>query len=616
MRINDSRIKHFTRLVAFIMAFCGGVSTAFHASYGQELYAPYAPTRAVVPTLAQLPTLGQAAYTMGLCHDSIRWYKRTKPFNKPLAQFGIARCQERLGQYEQAFKTLANLHTQKTLFQKQVNTLRGHVLLMLAEEAQLKMDIKKSEGYLRTFVTEHRNQREHGRYGYLMRQQATLKTHTSPQQEGLMPKKPLRVGVLLPLSGKMAPIGQGMEHAALMALFNQSQKHIELYPEDTQGTPQGAIAAFERAVNSGIDVALGPVLSDNVKAITPFASSAGIPVLAYSSDKSAAVAKKDIRLFSILPTQQARLMAQYAVEQKGLRVFSALVPNTPYGHTMLHAFKQELSRLGATFDRQAFFDPNTPDLNTPIRHLARIAEAEAELKKERDKLEKVFDLLASAMDDADLNRLEDLRKAEAQPLVKYQGLFVPAPAHAMPLISSQLAFYDSDGTQLQLLGTAQWHSEALTTQAQSYLRYGLYPTQPQQGLKAFADGFQNIFKTQPHPLGALAYDSVNLIAHLAKQGFEKGHDLDKHLQQLGTYHGVTGPYQLRNDGTLRHGYSIMQLRYKRGKLTPKEVDPAPFLLPSEAQVLKVSNRSHTFKEPEEPRTIKQPRRFFGGLFGH
>lgn len=587
-------------------------SPATGQDFSPRLDQPYLPARAFVPTLPQIPTLAEAAYKMEMCHDSIRWYEWVKSFNLPLAEFGTARCLERLGRYDAALERLDRLRAQDNRYSDQVSTLRGHLLLLLTEQAQLRGNLEQSERYLRTFFSEHRNQRNHDRYAYLMRQQATL---ANLQQGRSNPDfdQPLRVGLLLPLSGTMAPVGTSMEKAALLALYKQALPQLEVYPEDTKGTPDGTLAAFERALQSGVDIIMGPLLGNNVKAVARYADSANVPLLAFSSDTQALV-EDEVRLFSILPTEQARLMARYGVEQKGLRTFSALLPDNRYGRVMLEAFRDELERLGGTFDRHAFFTPGSADLNGPIRYLTRMAEAEKTLNDELEELEKVYELLASAMDDEDLQRLEELRKAEAQPIVQYQGLFIPASADAMPLISSQLAFYDSDGSQLQLLGSAQWDNTGLLAESQNYLANAIYPTTPNTEQKEFNSNFLGTYGSTPHPLAKLAYDSTNLIAHLTRQGLRRGENLEGKLLRLKAFHGATGPYQILRNGTLRHGYSLMRVRHRYGQSRAVEVSAPPYLLPPENAPLggirTESKRSLT------PQDSRRRGGFFGGIFGN
>ena len=56
----------------------------------------------------------------------------------------------------------------------------------------------------------------------------------------------IRVGLLLPLSGAAAPLGEDMLSAAQMALFDVGENDLVLLPRDTGGTATGARQAAQR----------------------------------------------------------------------------------------------------------------------------------------------------------------------------------------------------------------------------------------------------------------------------------------------------------------------------------------------------------------------------------
>lgn len=572
----------------------------------------YLPTRAFVPTIEQIQPMAEQAYSMGMYYDSLRMFRRLAPFNPELSRLGIAKSYERMGKYAKALEVLGELHLQDSAFREQARILRASLLLSMTELHQKKSDLKTSEDYLRTFVGEYKDELNSRRYVHLMRQQATLTGSLVPKALKADQTTPLRIGLLLPLSGSMAEIGQNMQQAALLSLFNQPMKHIELYPEDTQGTPAGAQAALERALQSGVDIVLGPLLSQNVKAIAPMADAADRPVIAYSSDRLVADGE-DVRLFSIIPTEQAELVARYAV-QHGYRSFSALMPEGPYGREMFRVFEAEVKRLGGTLDRHSFYDPSNPDLMKSIKYLTRIDEARAKLNKELRELEKQYELLADAMDDKALERLKQLRKADPQPIVNYQALFVPAPAKTLSLIASQLAFYDSDGSQVKLLGSSQWDSPDLLKNADRYMVGGWYPALAKGNEFVFEQQYKMIYGQRPHPLAGLAYDSVQLLSNFAENGLTRGHELSRFVRQSGGFYGVTGPYRFNLQGTLEHGYSLNQIGYRRGQARNIELVPSPTILPAAEAPLEPQYRDKRFREPEPPR--RKSRGFFESLFGN
>ena len=55
-----------------------------------------------------------------------------------------------------------------------------------------------------------------------------------------------RVALLLPLSGQQAPLGQALQQAAELALFEQNDRRVEFVPLDTGGNAMGAGDAARR----------------------------------------------------------------------------------------------------------------------------------------------------------------------------------------------------------------------------------------------------------------------------------------------------------------------------------------------------------------------------------
>src|SRR5712691_3988499 len=65
----------------------------------------------------------------------------------------------------------------------------------------------------------------------------------------LAPGEKAMLGLLLPLSGQNASLGQGMLDAAQMALFDIPNGRVALLPRDTRGTAEGAAAAAREALD-------------------------------------------------------------------------------------------------------------------------------------------------------------------------------------------------------------------------------------------------------------------------------------------------------------------------------------------------------------------------------
>ena len=158
------------------------------------------------------------------------------------------------------------------------------------------------------------------------------------------PDGPVKVAVLLPLSGPNAELGKAMLEAAQLALFTTGNDRLTLVPRDTSGTADGAAGAARSAIADGAKLILGPLLAAEVEAVKPVARDAKINVIAFST--ATQLAGGNVFLMGFLPRQEVAREVAFARES-GLSRFAALAPNTQYGRLMADALREAASAGGA-----------------------------------------------------------------------------------------------------------------------------------------------------------------------------------------------------------------------------------------------------------------------------
>src|SRR5689334_14649992 len=169
---------------------------------------------------------------------------------------------------------------------------------------------------------------------------------TTSQPEGQAVNAPaadgqVRIGLILPLSaqGNAGVAAQSMKNAAEMAIAEFKNPNIQLLVKDDGGTPQGAQAGAQQAINEGAEIIIGPLFAEAVRAVGATARPRGIPVIAFSTDVS--VAARGIYLLSFLPETDVKRIVDYAVS-RGKRSFAAMMPDSAYGAVVEATFQQEV----------------------------------------------------------------------------------------------------------------------------------------------------------------------------------------------------------------------------------------------------------------------------------
>ncbi|MFO1156792.1 MAG: penicillin-binding protein activator [Rhodospirillales bacterium] len=147
-----------------------------------------------------------------------------------------------------------------------------------------------------------------------------------PVMENVAPvEQPVKVALLLPLSGRLASLGKAMADAAQMALFDLADLRFQLLPLDDKGTAAGSVAAANDAIAQGAQMIIGPLLGASVSAVAPIAQAAGVPVVAFSSDRK--VAAPGVYIIGFTPDAEVQRVVDFAA-LGGLTRFALAAPNS------------------------------------------------------------------------------------------------------------------------------------------------------------------------------------------------------------------------------------------------------------------------------------------------
>ena len=176
----------------------------------------------------------------------------------------------------------------------------------------------------------------------------------------------IKVALLLPLSGKNAPLGQALLNAAQLAVFDVADQRFELMPRDTGSNDVAAEAAARDALASGAQLLIGPVFASNVNSVKPIAAAAGINMLALSTDT--ALADQNVFVMGFAPGAQIVREISYA-RARGLSRFAALLPKSAYGDLIGSAFQAGIGRSGGSIIDIESYDPARHDSETAIMSL-------------------------------------------------------------------------------------------------------------------------------------------------------------------------------------------------------------------------------------------------------
>jgi ABC-type branched-subunit amino acid transport system substrate-binding protein len=334
---------------------------------------------------------------------------------------------------------------------------------------------------------------------------------------------PVRVALLVPLSGKNANIGQAMLNAAQLALFDMGSNGFELIPADTHGTPAGAAAAAQKAAADGADLVLGPLFAEEVKAAKPVLAAANIPAVAFSTDWT--LADGNTYVFGFLPFQQVNRVVSYA-QSRNVNRLAVIAPNTEYANLVVSFLQRDGIR--------------------PVDTL-RYAPGQADISQQ-------VGAFAGRNKTADGGRTFD-------------ALLLPLGGESL---RSLTALLDQHGLrQGRLLGTGLWDDPGALSDP--LLTGGWFAAPDPRARHDFERRYQQTYGGQPLRLATLAYDATALAAVLARSD-DSGEPYSRSRMTAGRgFAGIDGVFRFRSDGLAERGLAVLEI----GGGAARVIDPAP-----------------------------------------
>ncbi len=371
----------------------------------------------------------------------------------------------------------------------------------------------------------------------------------------------VRVGLLLPLSGRAESLGQDMLRAAQMALFDAGQNSVVLLPKDTGGTAGGAELAAQELLNEGADLLIGPLFSQAVRAVTPVAQAADVRVLAFSNVTS--VADQGTYLLGFRPEEQVERVVQYAIDQ-GVEIFAGLAPDDAYGQTAMRALQRAVIEQGGLMGEVHYYPSNLEDPSSVVREIADYKERQAALESERRILEAMGeeDEVAQAV----LKQVESLDTFGEAP---FDAIMIADGGDRLRSVASLLTFYDIDPSDVQFLGTIRWQDDARVL-AEDALEGGWFAASSPEAFSTFEDRFNATFDRKPEQLASLAYDATALAVIVQRDLQDRRFDTISLTDREG-FAGATGLFRLQPDGLAQHGLAVLEV----ANSAIREIDPTP-----------------------------------------
>jgi len=375
--------------------------------------------------------------------------------------------------------------------------------------------------------------------------------------------KTIKIGAILPLTGKRAITGQQVLQGIQLAFNNLSsdeKKRIVLVVKDSGVKTNLEQGLEELAVDPSVIGVIGPVLSDNVRKIVPLLEKYDLPALTPTAS-SLGLTDLTPYIFRNAMTRpiQSRFLAEYAVNDLGLRRFVVFYPEANFGQEFKDAFMEEVESLGAEVVAAVSYKRSQNDFKPQILEIGGISDSQLKkltLKKLSESENKTKNKgnvpFSKPIIEQGLFNEDKIEGLKVSLELSYDAIFIPGFYDKVSLIIPQMVFYNID--QVTFLGTNGWNHADLIKVAGRYIKGkgvfsdGFYKESKKPEVQQFVTKFQTTFGDEPNMLSAQAYDSAKIFLNIAQTNVKNRLEFFTRLKKVERFFGASGTTTFTENG--------------------------------------------------------------------
>ncbi len=359
-------------------------------------------------------------------------------------------------------------------------------------------------------------------------------------------------GALLPLSGKYAVFGRRAQRGIELALKDFKADHdqkITVLIKDTGSDDTQARQKAQTLSGKGVSAIIGPLVT--AETAGKVAEKNGIPMIAMTQKQLNSAGQNYLFSNFITPEMEARSLVSYAYYKLGVRKFAVLYPDDRYGSRYMNLFWDTVERVGGEIVGVESYKPSQTDFSEAITKLTGAYYPVPDfLKPAADTGKDNGDETGESADE----KPDEEKDEEDEIAIDFDAVFIPDSSFKVSLILPQLAF--NDVTDVFLLGTKLWHSEALIENAGEYAKNvviteGFFTESRNRKAEAFTADFTALYGEEPGFIEAVAYDTAAIVFEsLADERVASRDDLRRSIAGGRVFSGVTGKTMFDEEGTL------------------------------------------------------------------
>ncbi len=357
---------------------------------------------------------------------------------------------------------------------------------------------------------------------------------------GITIEEKLKIGLLVPMTGENAKLGQLLIKSTRMALNDIDTDKIEIYPRDTGLNPSKTLQSANELKKIGTKIIIGPIFFknleylDEVKDVTFLSltnKTEGLPENVISS--------------GVNSTSQVNAIKKF-IKLNELKKTIFLTPDLEYKSEVKKAIKQSKIKIYKHY----IYNTEPTKLTKQVEDITNYKIRKQNLIDEITRLEK-----SDLSEDEKKRRIERLKKRYTIGKVKFDSIVISDFDESLKSVITSLLYTDVSPKDKYFITFNQWFDESLLNERTLQPLY--YPSINIKNLENFNKKFYKTYDETPNHLSLLSYDLVGLIYYLSlKTNLSETREIFK---KENSFKGKMGIFDIKNN-KINHRLNLYEIK--------------------------------------------------------
>ncbi len=342
----------------------------------------------------------------------------------------------------------------------------------------------------------------------------------------LLANEKIRIGLLVPLTGKNSEIGQSIIKSTRLAINTINNASIEIIPKDTQSNPEVTLRAAKELANSGIKIVVGPVFNESLIYLDELSELTFLALTNKNDNFS-----KNIINAGINATSQLNAIKKF-IELNEIKKTIFLTPDVGFKNEIEKAISNSKIKILENY----IYNTDPTKLTKQIEKITRYEIRKQNLEDEINRLEKLEQSNKELL-------IERLKKRDTLGSVKFDSVVISDFDESLKSVTTSLLYTDITPKEKYFITLNQWFDESLLKETSSQPLY--FPSANKDNYDEFSNEYFEKYNQYPNQLSFLSYDLVGLVYYLILQNESV---IDKKMFTKKTlFKGKVGVFEIKNN---------------------------------------------------------------------